>query len=126
MEYSNYTTDGRCQKFTAEHLDRYKIVVTTLGLIGRYQDRYKPDVVFIDEAAQACEPEVDCAIGVLKGSQIVLAGDPKQLGPFSSSKVAADYGFGNWSSFYLLCYILVFICRKIFAGKTYGFKCLSK
>lgn len=75
-------------------------MVTTLGLIGRYQDSYKPDIVFIDEAAQACEPEVDCAIGVLNGSQIVLAGDPKQLGPFSSSKVAHDYGYGKLLHFF--------------------------
>lgn len=111
MEYSNYTVDGRCQKFPAEKLSCYKIVVTTLGLIGRYQDKYKPDIVFIDEAAQACEPEIDCAIGVLNGSQIVLAGDPKQLGPFSSSKVAQDYGYGKRSLFYLF-FLIFFILKK--------------
>lgn len=116
MEYSNYTTDGRCQKFSAEKLSYYKIVVTTLGLIGRYHDSYKPDIVFIDEAAQACEPEVNCAIGVLNGSQIVLAGDPKQLGPFSSSKVAQDYGYGKLSYFFLFVsfffYLKKHLCSK--------------
>lgn len=95
MEYSNYTKDDRFQKFTGDKLSQYKIVVTTLGLIGRYQDKYEPDIVFVDEAAQACEPEVNCALGVLKGRQIVLSGDPNQLGPFSSSRVAEQYGFGK-------------------------------
>lgn len=100
--YSNYNQDGRFEKVKAEKLNKYNIVVTTLGLIGRYQEKYTPDVVFVDEAAQACEPEVNCAIGVLKGMQIILAGDPKQLGPMASSKVAEDYGFGmaiNLSNF---------------------------
>lgn len=95
LNYSNYTKDGRFQKIEAEKLRGYNIVVTTLGLIGRYQGKYNPDVVFIDEAAQASEPEVDCAIGVLNGKQLILAGDPKQLGPMSSSKVAEEYGFGK-------------------------------
>lgn len=39
--------------------------------------------MFIDEAAQALEPEAVIAIGGIlqTGGQLVLAGDPKQLGP---------------------------------------------
>lgn len=54
-------------------------------------------MVFIDEAAQPCEPEACCALGTIeKGKQIVLAGDPRQLGPSISSKVAEKYGLGKF------------------------------
>lgn len=72
-------------------------MVTTLILIGRYTRRYHPDVVFIDEAAQPSETEACCALAMIeKRKQIVLAGDPRQLGPSPSSKVAGDrYGLGK-------------------------------
>lgn len=82
-----------------------------MGLIGRYQEKYKPDVVFVDEAAQACEPEVNCAIGVSNGIQIILAGDPKQLGPMSSSRVAEDYGFGMAISLSSFLFLTVYFFR---------------
>ncbi|XP_059844469.1 RNA helicase Mov10l1 [Hypanus sabinus] len=50
--------------------------------------------VFVDEAGQASEPE--CLIPLLlisgKDGQIVLAGDPMQLGPIQKSKIAKTYG----------------------------------
>lgn len=104
----------------------YKIVVTTLGLIGRYQDKYQPDIVFVDEAAQACEPEADCAIGVLSGKNIILAGDPKQLGPFSSSKVAEQYGFGEVFQPLLISFYIILIHRHIFARTAHEFKSISR
>ncbi|KAJ8952961.1 hypothetical protein NQ318_006578 [Aromia moschata] len=91
VEYTNYMQEGAYRKI--DNLKQYRIVVTTLILIGRYSGRYHPDVVFVDEAAQACEPEVLCAIGMLeRGKQFVLAGDPRQLGPSTASKVARKYG----------------------------------
>ncbi|KAJ8929387.1 hypothetical protein NQ314_017937, partial [Rhamnusium bicolor] len=59
IDYTNYEEDGMFMKVTPEELMQYRIVVTTLILVGRYSRKYHPDVVFIDEAAQACEPEVD-------------------------------------------------------------------
>ncbi|KAJ8920487.1 hypothetical protein NQ315_005356 [Exocentrus adspersus] len=95
LEYSNWL-DGKFFNPTSKEIGAYRIVVTTLILIGRYSGNYNPDVVFIDEAAQACEPEASCALGMLsKGKQVVLAGDPKQLGPISGSKVADGYGLGK-------------------------------
>ncbi|KAG5889286.1 hypothetical protein JTB14_007047 [Gonioctena quinquepunctata] len=95
LEYTNYVEKGAFRKVTTDELKKYRIVITTLILVGRYTGSYHPDVLFVDEAAQACEPEVDCAIGMMdKGKQIVLAGDPRQLGPSLSSRVAMRYGLG--------------------------------
>ncbi|XP_050511316.1 putative helicase mov-10-B.1 [Diabrotica virgifera virgifera] len=98
LRYSNYEEyEGSWQykKMDSASLKTYRIVVTTLihvGIVGGY---YKPDVVFVDEAAQACEPEVCIALGMVRhGQQIVLAGDPKQLGPSLTSDAAIRYGLG--------------------------------
>ncbi|KAJ8920489.1 hypothetical protein NQ315_005358 [Exocentrus adspersus] len=95
LKYSNYLNR---QFYTppGKKLSDYRIVVTTLIHIGCYCGKYKPDVVFVDEAAQACEPEVSCALGMIsKGNQIVLAGDPRQLGPCTASDIADKYGLGT-------------------------------
>ena len=60
--------------------------------------------VFIDEAGHAVESEGVIAIaGILKsdinvkhGGQVVLAGDPKQLGPVLRSPVAIGHGLGSY------------------------------
>ncbi|KRT80959.1 hypothetical protein AMK59_5131, partial [Oryctes borbonicus] len=87
--FSNH--DGRAYtKISANELLPYRIVITTLVLIGKYSGNYSPDHVFIDEAAQALEPEADIAISMLQSNkQLVLAGDPKQLGPICASTAAA-------------------------------------
>ncbi|XP_031333840.1 putative helicase mov-10-B.1 [Photinus pyralis] len=55
--YSNYV-DGEYIKPRGFELMKYRVIVTTLILSGRYQnDRLKPNYLFIDEAAQAMEPE---------------------------------------------------------------------
>nr|XP_023021067.1 RNA helicase Mov10l1-like [Leptinotarsa decemlineata] len=95
LEYSNYIEDGEFYRVDAAKLKNYRIIITTLIHIGRYSGMLKPDIVFIDEAAQACEPEVDCALAMIeKGKQIILAGDPRQLGPSTSSLAARRYGLG--------------------------------
>ncbi|CAH0559688.1 unnamed protein product [Brassicogethes aeneus] len=95
-DYSNIEA-GIFIKTSAGKLNTYRIVITTLVLVGRYVNDYKPDVVFVDEAAQASEPECSIAIGFLKNSkkQLILAGDPKQLGPNCCSNVAERYGYGK-------------------------------
>ncbi|XP_076259187.1 putative helicase mov-10-B.1 [Rhynchophorus ferrugineus] len=75
-------------------LNQCSIVVTTLFLSSRYTGIYHPDILFIDEAAQAQEAEACCAIGLLvPGKQLVLAGDPQQLGPVIHSETCKTYGF---------------------------------
>ena len=53
--------------------------------------------MFIDEAGHATEPETLIPLaGILKtvhrGGQIVMAGDPKQLGPVLRSPIAIKHG----------------------------------
>lgn len=52
--------------------------------------------VFIDEAGQACEPEALVAIRTLANpdTNLILSGDPKQLGPIIRSDLALSFGFG--------------------------------
>lgn len=80
--------------FMKNDLNKFNIVVTTLVFAGKYTREYHPDVVFIDEAAQAREPEACCAIGLLMdGNRLVLAGDPQQLGPVVHSKICRKYKY---------------------------------
>lgn len=56
--------------------------------------------IFIDEAGHACEPETVIPIGLLntepgKWGQLVLAGDPQQLGPIIRSDLASAHGLGE-------------------------------
>lgn len=56
--------------------------------------------VFLDECGQAVEPEALIPVaGLLNpenkfGGQVILAGDPKQLGPVLQSPVACEVGPG--------------------------------
>ncbi|KAB0798896.1 hypothetical protein PPYR_06776 [Photinus pyralis] len=86
---------------------KYSIVVTTLITAFRLVNGGTPpnhfSYVFIDESGQATETETLIPIagilsnieskGVING-QIILAGDPKQLGPVIHSNKAKNYGFG--------------------------------
>ncbi|KAG9103867.1 hypothetical protein FRC06_007396 [Ceratobasidium sp. 370] len=52
--------------------------------------------IFVDEAGQACEPEAMIAVKTLAGpdTNIVLSGDPRQLGPVIRSPIALQMGLG--------------------------------
>ena len=51
----------------------------------------------IDEAGQACEPEIMIPLSLAHrdSTQIVLAGDPKQLGPVNQSRLAGYFGLND-------------------------------
>ncbi|NXP23788.1 SDE3 helicase, partial [Scytalopus superciliaris] len=92
-----------------EYLGRYRILITTLVTAGRLVSANFPpgffSHVFIDECGQAVEPESVVAIAGLltpmdektnpNGGQLVLAGDPKQLGPVLTSPLAIEHGLGT-------------------------------
>jgi len=88
-------------------LAKYKVLITTLVTAGKLVSAMFPtnhfQHVFIDEAAQATEPETCVALAGLVTphtmstqsgacSQIVMAGDPKQLGPIVRSPIADKFG----------------------------------
>ncbi|NWS21015.1 SDE3 helicase, partial [Pachyramphus minor] len=93
-----------------EYLGHYRILVTTLVTAGRLVSANFPpgyfSHVFIDECGHAVEPESVVAIAGLltpmdektnpTGGQLVLAGDPKQLGPVLTSPLATEHGLGEW------------------------------
>ncbi|XP_063300399.1 helicase MOV-10 [Pelobates fuscus] len=89
-------------------LMNYRVIITTLVTAGRLVSAKFPNGhfthVFIDESGHAVEPECVTAIaGILdvmnpnynvNGGQLVLAGDPKQLGPVLRSPIAIENGLG--------------------------------
>uniref|UniRef100_A0A673BL22 RNA helicase n=1 Tax=Sphaeramia orbicularis TaxID=375764 RepID=A0A673BL22_9TELE len=89
-----------------EKLMEYRIMVTTLLTAGRLVSGNIPighfTHVFVDEAGHAVETE--CIVPLAgeemsrllnpESGQVVLAGDPKQLGPIIRSPFAQKYGLG--------------------------------
>uniref|UniRef100_A0A8B9PIW4 RNA helicase n=1 Tax=Apteryx owenii TaxID=8824 RepID=A0A8B9PIW4_APTOW len=76
----------------------FRIIITTCSSAGLF---YQTGIrlghfthVILDEAGQASEPESLIPLGLISeaNGQIVLVGDPKQLGPVIKSKVAAAFG----------------------------------
>ncbi|NWZ52354.1 SDE3 helicase, partial [Haliaeetus albicilla] len=105
----NWDDDQSCYVYLSkEHLGRYRILITTLVTAGRLVSaNFTPGFfshVFIDECGQAVEPESMVAIAGLltamdqetnpNGGQLVLAGDPQQLGPVLRSPLAIKHGLG--------------------------------
>ncbi|XP_046971212.1 putative helicase mov-10-B.1 isoform X3 [Vanessa cardui] len=101
---SNGTSYESFYSVSNVHVSSYRIFVTTLLHAAKYgsvrsQTAYKLQMthMFIDEAAQASEPATLVPVtGLLAPSgQLVLAGDPQQLGPVCISKEAAARGLGQ-------------------------------
>ncbi|KAL9450709.1 hypothetical protein AB3S75_012441 [Citrus x aurantiifolia] len=84
-----------------EALGRYRIIISTymssslLNANGNKRGNFSH--IFLDEAGQASEPESMIPIANLctKQTVVVLAGDPKQLGPVIYSKDAETFGLGK-------------------------------
>ncbi|XP_038054524.1 putative helicase MOV-10 [Patiria miniata] len=86
-----------------EEIMQKRVLVTTLCTAGRLAtakgfpyDHFTH--IFIDEAGHAVEPEAIISLSNLMnpnhphGGQVVLAGDPKQLGPVLRSPLALEHG----------------------------------
>ncbi|XP_029951705.1 RNA helicase Mov10l1 [Salarias fasciatus] len=82
------------------HAAFHRIVVSTcssagmLSTIGLQVGHFTH--IFLDEAGQATEPESLIPVGLVseKNGQVVLAGDPRQLGPVVKSACAEAFGLG--------------------------------
>ncbi|XP_035749610.1 RNA helicase Mov10l1 [Egretta garzetta] len=76
----------------------FRIIITTCSSAGMlYQTEIRLGHfthMILDEAGQASEPESLIPIGLVSeaNGQIVLVGDPKQLGPVIKSKIALTFG----------------------------------
>ncbi|XP_075766067.1 helicase MOV-10 [Pelodiscus sinensis] len=103
----NWDAAQQCHVYPGkEELQHFRVIVTTLVTAGRLVSASFPEGhfshVFIDECGHAVEPESVVAIaGILTamdpktnpgGGQLVLAGDPKQLGPILRSPLAIEHG----------------------------------
>lgn len=83
---------------TAITVLRHRVVVATCNTIGSLLklDLKDPPFThaFLDEAGHMMEPEAMIPIGLTSssGGQIVMAGDPKQLGPVLQSQLAKCHG----------------------------------
>ncbi|XP_029007903.1 putative helicase mov-10-B.1 isoform X2 [Betta splendens] len=102
LKHCNWDERQECFVFLKEEtLMKYKVIVTTMVTAGRLVSGGIPvghfTHVFVDEGGQAVEPECIIAIAGLlspSSSQLVLAGDPKQLGPILRSSLALQSGLG--------------------------------
>ncbi|KAM4872954.1 helicase MOV-10 isoform 1-T2 [Thomomys bottae] len=89
-----------------KQLQEYRVLITTLITASRLVSAQFPidhfTHIFIDEAGHCMEPESLVAIAGLMevketgnpGGQLVLAGDPRQLGPVLRSPLTQKYGLG--------------------------------
>ncbi|XP_037682285.1 helicase MOV-10 isoform X2 [Choloepus didactylus] len=92
---------------TKKKLQEYRVLITTLITAGRLVSAQFPidhfTHIFIDEAGHCMEPESLVAIAGLMevkktdnpGGQLVLAGDPRQLGPVLRSPLTQKHGLGH-------------------------------
>ncbi|XP_067932364.1 putative helicase mov-10-B.2 [Watersipora subatra] len=99
-QVANYNVERNRVFYPAkDDLKRKQIIVSTLVTSGRLVSAEMTDHfthIFIDEAGHASEPETVIPIGLLsQGGQLVLAGDPKQLGAIIRSDLAAAHGLGK-------------------------------
>lgn len=105
MEYCLYRDGFEVPTF--DKLIQYRVIVSTLSMASKlynigFNDTHF-DAFFVDEAGYCFEAEIISVLGVLynkennnvKKQRIVLAGDPKQLGPVVHSSLALKFGLAE-------------------------------
>lgn len=109
LKCCNYLPDRKCFSFPSKgKLQKYRVVIATLATSGKLVTAEMPlnhfSHVFVDEAGHALEPE--CLIPIVglmspwdasergPGGHIILAGDPRQLGPVIRNPLARGYRLG--------------------------------
>ncbi|KAF8581297.1 P-loop containing nucleoside triphosphate hydrolase protein [Ramaria rubella] len=100
-QFSQTNSDGTFSVPPLSILSQFRVIVSTCISAsvpyGMGMSRGHFSHIFIDEAGQACEPESMIPIKTMANNQtnIVLSGDPKQLGPIVRSTVAIALGLGT-------------------------------
>lgn len=102
-----YVTDGLADKEMVDEIMSTRIIVSTVNLAARFVHFGVPrghfNVLCVDEAGHATEPEVvSVASGLIdfkrqnsQAGQLILAGDPKQLGPVITSHLCKRFGLST-------------------------------
>ncbi|RDB30431.1 putative helicase MOV-10 [Hypsizygus marmoreus] len=98
LPYTHARPDGHFSVPPMARMMRFKVIVTTcvsasvVSGIGIPRGHYSH--IFVDEAGQATEPEAFIAIKTMANSNtnVILSGDPKQLGPIIRSDIACKLG----------------------------------
>lgn len=86
---------------TMSVLGRHRITIGTCSSLGILYNMGFPrghfSHILVDEAGQATEPEIMIPLNFIHSDegQVVLVGDPMQLGPVLQSKLAARFGLGE-------------------------------
>lgn len=91
-------SENGTKKLNNELITRHRVIIGTCVALGQILflgvNRGHFSHIIVDEAGQATEPEILIPLGFLahESGQIVLAGDPLQLGPVVPSSLAAEFG----------------------------------
>ncbi|XP_014478416.1 PREDICTED: probable RNA helicase armi [Dinoponera quadriceps] len=86
---------------TMSVLGRHRITIGTCSTLGLLYNMGFPrghfSHILVDEAGQATEPEIMIPLNFIHSDegQVVLVGDPMQLGPVVQSKLAMRFGLGE-------------------------------
>ncbi|KAG9001265.1 hypothetical protein FRB93_012192 [Tulasnella sp. JGI-2019a] len=110
---------GRFSVKSAGKLAEYSVVVSTCMSAGIPWGIMMPAghfaYIFMDEAGQAMEPEAMVSIKTISNvnTNIVLSGDPRQLGPIIRSGVARRLGFG-------VSYLERLMQRQVYQENVWG------
>ncbi|XP_072754735.1 probable RNA helicase armi [Anoplolepis gracilipes] len=97
----SYHENGPKLNCTMSILGRHRITIGTCSALGILYNVGFPhghfSHIMVDEAGQATEPEIMIPLSFIHSEhgQVVLAGDPMQLGPVVQSKLAAHFGFSE-------------------------------
>lgn len=100
-EHPEYNEGGPILNCSMSILGRHRITIGTCSALGiLYNMGFSHGHfthVLVDEAGQATEPEIMIPLNFIHSGkgQVVLAGDPMQLGPVVQSKVAEYFRFGE-------------------------------
>ncbi|PPQ74162.1 hypothetical protein CVT26_006766 [Gymnopilus dilepis] len=97
-DFTHTTADGHFSVPPMVRMKQFKVIVTTcvsasvMSGIGMPRGHFSH--IFIDEAGQATEPETFVSIKMMAdtNTNVVLSGDPKQLGPIIRSGIARELG----------------------------------
>lgn len=101
IPYTFTHKDGPFSVPEPENLALFRVIVTTcVSASIPYGVGVSPGHfthIFVDEAGHATEPEALVSIATMSGNttNVILSGDPKQLGPVIRSPIALEFGLGK-------------------------------